>query len=111
MERGEVVGLDLGQHKLGAPASQRAQTPLDERATQALPAGRTELIKESWLVGKDPVGQLRRFNTSELEMVSELPANTPVPLTVPLTVSGAWRVSAIQISASGTLYAKPMNIR
>ena len=40
-----------------------------------------------------------------------LPANTPVPLTVPLTVSGAWRVSAIQISASGTLYAKPMNIR
>ena len=40
-----------------------------------------------------------------------LPANTPVPFTVPLTVSGAWRVSAIQISAGGTLYAKPMNIR
>jgi len=40
-----------------------------------------------------------------------LPANTPVPFTVPLTVSGAWRVSAVQISAGGTLYAKPMNIR
>lgn len=46
-----------------------------------------------------------------------LPANTPVPFTVPPPSSGSsgtggnWRVSAIQISAGGTLYAKPMNIR
>ena len=44
-----------------------------------------------------------------------LPANTPVPIFVPQPSGGAtggsWRVSAIQISASGTLYAKPINIR
>jgi hypothetical protein len=46
-----------------------------------------------------------------------LPANTPVPFTVPPPSSGTngtggpWRVSAIQISTGGTLYAKPMNIR
>ena len=40
-----------------------------------------------------------------------LPAYTPVPITVPTTISGVWRVSAIQIAAGGTLYAKPINIR
>jgi hypothetical protein len=45
-----------------------------------------------------------------------LPANTPVPIYVqqPGDAGGtgaAWRVSAIQISAGGTLYAKPINIR
>lgn len=40
-----------------------------------------------------------------------LPANTPVPFTVPRGTGGLWRVSAIQISAGGTLYAKPINIR
>lgn len=40
-----------------------------------------------------------------------LPAYTPVPITVPTNVSGVWRVSAIQIAAGGTLYAKPINIR
>lgn len=40
-----------------------------------------------------------------------LPANTPVPFTVPQGTGATWRVSAIQISAGGTLYAKPINIR
>lgn len=40
-----------------------------------------------------------------------IPAYTPVPITVPPTVSGIWRVSAIQISGGGTVYAKPINIR
>ena len=46
-----------------------------------------------------------------------IPANTPVPFNVPQPGSGVmgtgapWRISAIQISAGGTLYAKPMNIR
>jgi len=38
-----------------------------------------------------------------------IPSNTPIPFLVPLKVSGVWRVSAIQISAGGTLYAKPIN--
>jgi len=38
-----------------------------------------------------------------------IPANTPVPFAVPLTVSGVWRVSAIQVSSGGTIYTKPLN--
>ena len=40
-----------------------------------------------------------------------LPAGTPVPVFVPQGGGGVWRVSAIQITAGGTLYAKPINIR
>lgn len=40
-----------------------------------------------------------------------IPPNTPIPFTVPPTVSGVWRVSAIQVSAGGSVYAKPINIR
>ena len=40
-----------------------------------------------------------------------LPANTPVPFTVPPGTGAVWRVSAIQITSGGTLYAKPINIR
>jgi hypothetical protein len=40
-----------------------------------------------------------------------LPANTPVPFKVPANSGGVWRVSAIQISAGGNLYCKPINIQ
>ena len=45
-----------------------------------------------------------------------IPAGTPVPIYVPQPGGGGgtgapWRVSAIQISSGGTLYAKPINIR
>jgi uncharacterized cupin superfamily protein len=40
-----------------------------------------------------------------------LPANTPVPFVVPNGTGAPWRVSAIQVSTGGTLYAKPINIR
>ena len=40
-----------------------------------------------------------------------LPAFTPVPFTVPAGTGGVWRVSALQIGVSGTVYAKPINIR
>ena len=40
-----------------------------------------------------------------------LPAFTPVPIFVPAGTGAPWRVSAIQISAGGTVYAKPINIR
>ncbi len=38
-----------------------------------------------------------------------IPAYTPIPFAVPITVSGTWRVSAIQVSAGGTVYCKPIN--
>ena len=44
-----------------------------------------------------------------------IPAGTAVPIYVPQSggdaTGGSWRVSAIQISAGGTMYAKPINIR
>ena len=41
-----------------------------------------------------------------------IPAYTPIPFYAPQTGSGApWRVSALQVSTAGTVYAKPINIR
>lgn len=46
-----------------------------------------------------------------------IPAGTPIPFTVPpasansYATGGPWVVSAVQVSAAGTLYAKPINIR
>ena len=40
-----------------------------------------------------------------------IPANTPIPFVVPQGTGAPWRVSAIQISAGGTVYAKPINIQ
>ncbi len=46
-----------------------------------------------------------------------IPAGTPIPFNVPNPSSGVigtgapWVVSAIQVSAGGILYAKPINIR
>jgi hypothetical protein len=38
-----------------------------------------------------------------------VPPYTPIPFKVPDSVSGAWRVSAIQVSTGGTIYCKPIN--
>lgn len=38
-----------------------------------------------------------------------LPAGTPVLFRVPPGAGGVWRVSAIQITSGGTVYAKPVN--
>ena len=40
-----------------------------------------------------------------------IPAGTPVPFFVTPGTGAPWRVSAIQVAAGGTLYAKPINIR
>lgn len=38
-----------------------------------------------------------------------IPANTPVPFKVPKGTGSPWTVSAIQVSAGGTIYCKPIN--
>lgn len=38
-----------------------------------------------------------------------IPANTPVLFSVPRGTGNKWRVSAVQISAGGNVYAKPVN--
>lgn len=40
-----------------------------------------------------------------------IPANTPIPFIVPAGTGAPWRVSAIQVSAGGSIYCKPINIR
>ena len=42
---------------------------------------------------------------------TQIPAFTPIPFTVPQGTGAVWRVSAIQLSAGGSVYAKPINIR
>ncbi len=37
-----------------------------------------------------------------------IPAFTPIPFRVPQGTGAIWRVSAIQVSANGTLFAKPL---
>ena len=53
------------------------------------------------------VGEGATATTSD----TPIPSYTPVPITVPNGTGATWRVSAIQVSAGGTLYAKPINIR
>lgn len=38
-----------------------------------------------------------------------IPANTPIPFSVPKGTGAPWRVSAIQVSSGGSVYAKPIN--
>lgn len=38
-----------------------------------------------------------------------IPPFTPIPFLIPVSVSGVWRVSAIQVSTGGTVYCKPLN--
>lgn len=38
-----------------------------------------------------------------------IPAYTPIPFKVPAGTGSAWRVSAIQLSAGGNVYVKPIN--
>ncbi len=38
-----------------------------------------------------------------------VPPFTPIPFKVPQGTGGQWRVSAIQVSTGGTVYAKPIN--
>lgn len=40
-----------------------------------------------------------------------IPANTPIPFKVPGGTGAPWRVSAIQVTGGGTVYAKPINIQ
>jgi hypothetical protein len=40
-----------------------------------------------------------------------IPAFTPIPFKIPTGTSGLWRVSAIQVTGGGTVYAKPMNTK
>lgn len=88
-------------------------------ATQSVAYTGTAGSVTGWNAG--PQGVLVWSTTDAYVLVGEgvtatsaatpLPAYTPVPITVPPGTGAVWRVSAIQISAGGTMYAKPINIR
>jgi hypothetical protein len=76
-------------------------------STTGWPAGPQGVLVWSDSAAYISVGEGVTATTSS----TPLPANTPVPFRVPPGTGAVWRVSAIQLSASGTVYAKPMNIR
>lgn len=48
--------------------------------------------------------------TATTSNATAIPANIPLVFAVPLNATGgSFRVSAIQVSAGGTVYAKPLN--
>lgn len=49
--------------------------------------------------------------TATTANATPLPAGVPVPFKVPAGTGAPWRVSAIQISSGGNIYAKPINIQ
>lgn len=51
-------------------------------------------------------------NATATTSSTPIPAYTPIPFYAPQTGTGApWRVSALQVSDAGTVFAKPINIR
>ncbi len=88
-------------------------------ATQSVAYTGTAASTTGWNAG--PQGVLVWSTTDAYIRVGEgvtattsdtpLPAYTPVPIKVPQGTGGIWRVSAIQISSGGVVYAKPINIQ
>lgn len=76
-------------------------------STDAWPAGPQGVVVWSTSDAYIRVGEGVTATTAD----TPIPANIPIPFTVPPGTGNLWRVSAVQISAGGTLYAKPINIR
>ena len=76
-------------------------------STSTWPAGPQGVVIWSTTAAYVRVGEGVTATTSD----TPIPANTPIPFFVPGGTGAPWRVSAIQISSGGTVYAKPINIR
>lgn len=75
--------------------------------TGAWPAGAQGVVVWSDQACYVLVGEAVTATTSS----TPVPPFTPIPFKVPASVSGQWRVSAIQVSTGGTIYCKPINIQ
>ena len=76
-------------------------------STGAWPAGAQGVVVWSDQACYVLVGEAVTATTSS----TPVPPFTPIPFKVPSSVSGQWRVSAIQVSTGGTIYCKPINIQ
>lgn len=77
-------------------------------STSTWPAGPQGVVIWSTTAAYVIVGEGVTATTSN---GTPIPANTPIPFKVPQGSGAPWRVSAIQVSAGGTIYAKPINIQ
>ena len=76
-------------------------------STDSWPAGPQGVVVWTTTAAYIRVGADATATTADMP----IPANTPIPFEVPAGTGAPWRVSAIQVSSGGTLYAKPINIR
>ena len=88
-------------------AAQTASYTGTAGSTTGWPAGPQGVVIWSTTAAYVRVGEAVTATTSD----TPIPANTPIPFRVPLGTGAPWRVSAIQISSGGTVYAKPINIQ
>lgn len=94
--------------------SQTIQPPFTQTAAFTTNAGNTvgwPPVSEGVLVWSDvscyvAVGENVVASTNSLP----IPPNTPIPIKVPQGTGGTWRVSAVQLGATGgTVYCRPIN--
>lgn len=76
-------------------------------STTAWPAGPQGVVVWSTTAAYVRVGEGVTATSAD----TPIPANTPIPFRVPPGTGAPWRVSAIQVSSNGTVYAKPINIQ
>lgn len=88
-------------------AAQTASYTGTAGSTTGWPAGPQGVVIWSTTAAYVRVGEAVTATTSD----TPIPANTPIPFRVPPGTGAPWRVSAIQISSGGTVYAKPINIQ
>ena len=76
-------------------------------STGTWPAGPQGVVVWSTTAAYVRVGEGVTATTAD----TPIPANTPIPFKVPGGTGAPWRVSAIQGTGGGTVYAKPINIQ
>lgn len=76
-------------------------------ATGTWPAGPQGVMVWSDTESYIEVGEGVTATTSS----TPIPAYTPIPFAVPAGTGAPWCVSALRVSTSGNVYAKPINIR
>ena len=76
-------------------------------STGTWPAGPQGVVVWSTTAAYVRVGEGVTATTAD----TPIPANTPIPFKVPGGTGAPWRVSAIQVTGGGTMYAKPINIQ
>jgi len=76
-------------------------------STGTWPAGPQGVVVWSTTAAYVRVGEGVTATTAD----TPIPANTPIPFKVPGNTGAPWRVSAIQVTGGGTVYAKPINIQ